>query len=109
MVLEAKGGDRDAAEKRMRTIEGLPVLLVTPRNTEIAERYVADLPLPEKAARDALHLALASMNEVDYLVTWNCTHIANALIRRSLADINEALGFPTPIICTPEELSEEEQ
>lgn len=57
-----------------------------------------------EALRDAAHLAFACGYELDYLVTWNCTHIANAELRRRLMALNAALGLQTPIICTPEEL-----
>ncbi len=63
-----------------------------------------ELALPGKALRDAAHLAFACGYELDYLVTWNCAHIANAEIRRRLMAINAALGLQTPIICNPEEL-----
>lgn len=108
VVLEAREGDPDASQKRLKAIEGMPILLITPQQREIADRYLADLPLPEKANRDALHLALASLQAVEYLVTWNCTHIANEIIRRSLAIINVALGLSTPIICTPKEMLEKQ-
>jgi hypothetical protein len=54
-----------------------------------------------------MHLAIASVHGVDYLVTWNCTHLANALVRRALAETNSSMGLVTPIICTPEEMLEE--
>ena len=62
------------------------------------------LGLPGKALRDAAHLAFACGNELEYLVTWNCVHIANAELRRQLTTINATLGLRTPVICTPEEL-----
>ena len=65
---------------------------------------MSQLALPGKALRDAAHLAFACGYELDYLVPWNCTHIANAEIRRRLMAINAAMGRQTPIICTPEEL-----
>jgi hypothetical protein len=66
--------------------------------------YMAQLALPGKALRDAAHLAFACGYELDYLLTWNCAHIANAEIRRRLMAINAASGHQTSIICTPEEL-----
>ena len=62
------------------------------------------LNIPEKSIRDAVHLAVASVHNIDYLVTWNCAHIANGEIIKKLMKINERLGVHTPIICTPEEL-----
>lgn len=64
--------------------------------------------MPQRAIRDAAHLAIACVHAVDYLVTWNCGHIANVFIRRKLAELNAALAIATPIICTPEEMLEDE-
>ena len=70
----------------------------------LANTYLERLSLPGKAVRDAAHLAFACAHELDYLLTWNCAHIANAQVRRHLRVINLTLGFQTPTICTPEEL-----
>ena len=107
VVAEASSGDPVAAEKRLNTIADLPALPLTEHSREVARHYLGALPLPPKAERDAAHLAVACVNAVDYLVTWNCTHIANALLRRRLTETNSALGLATPVICTPEELMEE--
>ena len=66
--------------------------------------YHEKLGLPGKAFRDATHLAYAVYYGVDYLLTWNCSHIANAEVVRKLAALNQTLGMGTPTICTPEEL-----
>ena len=66
------------------------------------------MQLPERAYRDALHIAMASVHKIDYLVTWNCAHIANAVVRKKLARINMVEGIGLPVICTPEELTNEE-
>jgi predicted nucleic acid-binding protein len=105
-ILEAREGDPEAADKRLRAIAGWPVLALTKWCDEVGKRYLEESLLPECAVRDALHLAIASVHAVDYLVTRNCTHIANAMIRRNLAETNQALRIVTPIICTPEELRE---
>ena len=86
-----------------------PVLDATPQIEQLAQIYLTDLRLPEKALRDAAHLAFACGYELEYLVTWNCTHIANAEIRRQLIAINTSMGLQTPIICTPEELMGSEE
>lgn len=65
---------------------------------------MASLGLPGKALRDAAHLAFACGYELDYPLTWNCAHIANAELRPRLEAINTSAGLQTPIICTPEEL-----
>lgn len=101
---EARQGDPEPARRRLEVLAGFPVLDATPAIESLAAMYMTHLTLPGKALRDAAHLAFACGYEMDYLVTWNCTHIANAEIRRRLMAINAAMGRQTPIICTPEEL-----
>lgn len=101
---EARRGDQVPAQRRLEILASFPVLEVTPAIEHFAEVYMKELALPGKALRDAAHLAFACGYELDYLVTWNCAHIANAEIRRRLMAINAALGLQTPIICNPEEL-----
>ena len=107
VLSEISEGDQQAAGERLRAVEGLPRLPLSPQCDEVAKRYLKELPLPGRAVRDAAHLAIASVYAVDYLVTWNCGHIANALIRRRLAETNGTLALATPIICTPEEMMED--
>ena len=64
--------------------------------------------MPAKAAIDAVHVALATVHEIDFLLTWNCAHIANATMRPKIEAVCRAAGFRAPIICTPEELFVEE-
>jgi len=106
VVLEIGLGDSSAARKRLDAIRELPVLAQTERCDEVGKWYLKELPLPDDAARDAIHLAIASVYGVDYLLTWNCAHLANASLRRKLAEVNERLVLPTPIILTPKELME---
>ena len=106
---EARQGDPDAARRRLDMLTAFPILEATPDIERLAETYMTQLALPGKALRDAAHLAFACGYELDYLVTWNCAHIANAELRRRLMAINAALGLQTPIICTPEELMGSEE
>jgi len=101
---EARQGDPVAAQRRLEVLAGFPVLEATPPIERLAEMYMTQLALPGKAIRDAAHLAFACGYELDYLVTWNCAHIANAELQRRLMALNTASGLQTPIICTPEEL-----
>lgn len=71
----------------------------------VAQGYET-IHIPEKSFRDAAHIAVASVHNIDYLVTWNCAHLANGEIIKKLMKINESFGIYTPIICTPEELME---
>ncbi len=69
-------------------------------------RVLADVPLPPKAATDALHIAVAAVNGVAYLLTWNCRHIANPALRPRIESVCRKMGFEPPVICTPQELLE---
>jgi predicted nucleic acid-binding protein len=103
---EISRGNPEEAEKRKETVNGLPILALTEEVGELADIYFSRLKLPEKVRPDSYHLALAAGHGMDYLVTWNCAHIANARIKRILEEINVDRGIRTPTICTPEELLE---
>ncbi len=103
---EASRGDADAAARRLAALVGIAVLDVTDEVTELAERFLATNAMPAKAATDAVHVALSVMNGLDYLLTWNCAHIANAPVRRKIEEICRRARLQAPIICTPEELME---
>jgi len=107
VVAEAEDGDPDAANRRMQSIKGIPALLVTDEARSLARLLVHRGPIPESFVEDALHVAICAIHGVDYLVTWNCTHLANAQIRRQVERVVEKAGYRCPIICTPEELMEE--
>jgi hypothetical protein len=94
--------DGQSVDERLRIIEGLRRLPLSAKAKEVAKRYLAELSLPQSAVKAAAHLAIASVEAADYLVTWNCKHIGNALLRRRLGEINQSLALPTPIVCTPE-------
>jgi len=80
------------------------MLELTKEVEKMAGIYIEKLQIPQKALRDAAHLAMASVHNIDYLVTWNCVHIANGEVIKKLMNINEDLGIKTPVICTPEGL-----
>ncbi len=90
---EAGGGDEQAAAKRIHAIEALPLLNLTPAARELARRLVQEGPLPEKATLDALHIALATVHEMDYLLTWNVRHLTNATIRNQASVICRSSGY----------------
>lgn len=101
---ECQSGDPDAALRRLDLLNGIPLLEQMPPTAQIAEHLIGRLSLPEKAAVDAVHIAIAVANEIDFLLTWNCTHIANAAFRPMIEEVATAYGCMCPIICTPEEL-----
>jgi predicted nucleic acid-binding protein len=103
---EIAHGDPDAAQQRLQSITALPVLEVVPEVHTLAAAYFAAIPLPDKAQADAYHLALAAWHGLDYLVSWNRTHIVSGRVRMIVEEVNAQFGIRTPIICTPEELME---
>ena len=107
VVKEASGGDEGAAQQRLAEIQGVPLLTLTTDAAALAERLIKELPLPEKAITDAVHIAVAATNGMDYLLTWNCRHLANAVLRSKIEDVCREQGYEPPVICTPLELMEE--
>lgn len=101
---ECAAGDPDAAKKRLATLEELDVLAITEDMVELAETLIVQKLIPAKAIEDALHIAIATLHRVDFLLTWNCRHIANPIIQEGIAQYLEQRGLFLPIICTPEEL-----
>ena len=89
-------------------LAAIPVLPLNQEIRSLADQYQAELRLPKKAAADALHIALAVFYEMDYLVTWNCAHIANGYVLRALMNLNQSLGRYTPLLLTPDELLSED-
>lgn len=104
VIDEAAAGDADAAKRRMAEIEPLAVLEVTDEAERLATAILASGAVPARAVRDAAHIAVAAVNGVDYLLTWNCRHLANAQFIRKVSVVCNAQGYDMPLICTPEEL-----
>lgn len=103
---EAQAGDRQAAEKRLAVLENMPLLEIDESVIRLAETLVQSHAIPIKAVQDALHIAVACINGMDYLLTWNCKHIANAKMRSKIEQVCREEGYVAPIICTPEELED---
>lgn len=101
---ETSHGDPVAVQKRMEILQNIPVLEVDEEVVSLAELILKDTIIPRKASTDALHIAIATRHGMDYLLTWNCTHIANAEIMRIVAKVMENHGVEIPVICTPDEL-----
>ena len=102
---EIRAGDPEVAVLRLNLVKDLPILALTEEVRHLAHVYAQRLGLPDQAAADVLHISFAVAYRLDYLVTWNCKHIANGRVIHRLAEINQEIGRPTPIIVTPEELS----
>jgi hypothetical protein len=108
VLRECQAGDATAAAERLKILQNLPLLEQTEEATRLAQALVDRVPLPERAAVDALHVAIATVHGVDYLLTWNCTHIANATLRDPIESVCRENGYEPPAICTPDELLAEE-
>src|SRR5436305_15160377 len=103
---EAGAGDAQAAQERLLVLQPMLVLETTTEALRLAKELLQAGVLPVKAANDALHIAVAASKAIPYLLTWNCRHLANAVMRPVIERVCRAKGFPAPIICTPEELLE---
>ena len=106
VIDEASSGDPDAARKRMKAIQPFPLLEITDEVTELSEIILRKGVIPEKGARDATHIAVSVCHGMNFLLTWNCRHIANAEKIKALEKICKSEGHEFPVICTPEEFSE---
>jgi hypothetical protein len=99
-------GDSKAAARRREAIQGLPVLELNEDVRELVRYYEKKLGLPEKAKADLVHIGFSVAYEMDYLLTWNCSHIANGETIRRLLQLNRLIKRRVPVILTPEELLE---
>lgn len=104
VIDEVKAGNDEAAGERLKAIRGLPLLDITKEVESLAIRILTSGVVPAKAATDAAHIAIATVHRMEYLMTWNCVHLANATITKTVARICRQEGFECPVICTPEEL-----
>jgi hypothetical protein len=106
VIDEIGNGDSEWAAKRLELARDLPFLASSEDVVFLFEACDSRLLLPERARADLAHIAFAVAYRLDFLVTWNCKHIANAAVVRRLLAINGELGRATPLIVTPEELLE---
>jgi len=104
VIEEISQGDSDAVLRRLEAITGIPVLNVTEAAEDLAGFIVDRGGLPAKAIQDALHLGVAAVHGVDYLLTWNCRHLANAELMGEMSALLVEKGFRPPVVCTPDEL-----
>src|SRR5436190_8937278 len=107
VIDEAGAGDQVAAADRLAALREIALLEVTEDAILLGERLIAGGGLPATARVDALHVAMAAVHGVDYLLTWNCKHIANATMRDRIEELCREAGFEPPVICTPFELGKE--
>jgi len=103
-IIELSNGDYPNKEKILSCISNIEMLPSDARVYEIAQIYIDNYLMPRSLGGDAIHLAYASYYKMDFLLTWNCNHLANANKRQHIRIINARLNLPTPEIITPLEL-----
>ncbi len=104
VLLEASKGDESAAQRRLTELSDIPILAIEEAARDLARIFVVRNLIPAKVVEDAIHIAIATTQGMDFLITWNCKHIANAEIRERLEAVCLEAGYRMPVICTPEQL-----
>lgn len=104
VLQEAARGDATFARQRLDALDGVPLLDLPDEVGELGDELLARSVLPPQARLDALHIAASAYHAVDFLLTWNCKHIANAKILPQIRAALTDLGYAVPTICTPEEM-----
>ena len=104
MLAEAAEGNPEAAERRLKSLADIPELPVDEEMEQLAIRLIEEGGVPPAAEADALHITIAVVHGIDYLLTWNCRHINNAAKKSNIREICNRHGYSCPEICTPLEL-----
>lgn len=105
---EAGRGDTGRASTRLEMLAEIPVLEFNSDVEDLARSLIVVGLVPVSVASDAVHIAIASVHRVDFLVTWNFKHIVNPHIQQRLRREVALAGFVLPVLCTPEELLNDE-
>lgn len=103
---EISSGDAEAVSRRQQALSNCSFLDITAEAIELANRLIAQNAIPKQAAEDALHITVATVSGMDYLLTWNFKHIANAALRANVELVCRLNGYEPPVICSPMELME---
>jgi hypothetical protein len=106
VLREVRAGDEDASRQRLEVVNDIPLLELSEEALQLAEALVNQQVIANNAAVDALHIAVAATNGMDYLITWNFKHIANAAMRSRIEYVCRLSGYEPPVICSPQELME---
>jgi len=107
VVDEARAGQADRAQERLGFLAGVPLVPLSDEVDALAAQIMMRAILPKDALVDALHIASAAVSRVDYLLTWNCSHIANPMILPRVFRTLDDFALPFPVICTPKDMLEE--
>ena len=108
VIDEAGQGNEEALQRRLEILSEFDLLDITDDVTDLASAILDFGVIPEKAATDAAHIAVATIHNLQFLLTWNCAHLANAEISNEIKSVCKSKGYECPIICTPEELMGED-
>ena len=103
---EASAGDPTAAAERLKAMADIQMLAITSAAEVLTDKIIRKLNFSTRAQPDALHVAVAATNGIDYLLTWNCRHLTNAVLRPRIESVCRENGYEPPILCTPPELME---
>lgn len=106
VIAEIGQGDKSASSNRLKAVQQIPELGYNLEIENLAIQYLKLLNIPEKAKLDAFHLAFAVIYKIDFLLSWNCKHIANAMVNYKIKDFNYSKSLFVPFLCTPQELLE---
>ena len=104
VIDEAEQGDNEASQRRLDILSDIDLLDITDDVIDLASALLDSKVIPQKAATDAAHIAIATVHNMHFLLTWNCAHMANAEFYTKIKSVCESKGYECPIICTPEEL-----
>jgi hypothetical protein len=101
---EVAVGDREAAKRRLHFLKGVRMLERTVHSNALATELLARSGLPPTADKDAMHIAIAAIHRMDFLLSWNCAHLANSQTAPRIAALCLHAGYSPPVLCTPEQL-----
>jgi hypothetical protein len=104
VIQEASQGDNEVANKRLNTLSGIPILRITDKSQFIAQSLIDENAIPSAFEEDALHIAIASANGINLLLTWNFKHINNVFTKSKIIRCIENQGLIAPEICSPDEI-----
>lgn len=104
VIVEAAAGHHEAAARRLAAMEGISELLIDEEVQELAALLISKGGMPPAAEADALHIAVSVVHGIEFLLTWNCRHIDNAITKPIIRSICDEAGYTCPEICTPMEL-----
>jgi len=104
VIEEISSGNAVAANSRLAVVENIAVLVATESARNLAKTLIGEKAIPPTNVEDAMHISIAAVQGIEFLLTWNFKHINNANTRQKLDKVIKAVGYTCPILCSPEEL-----